>query len=82
MVLLVAAVNIQAQQIPPVERAPVPDFSKVEIKTTRLADDRRVDCRGAALPIRTPFLETKAAWPGPRRTESGFGGKCASRGAL
>jgi cyclase len=40
MVLLAAAVNIQAQQLPAgVERAPVPDFSKVEIKTTRLADD-------------------------------------------
>ena len=40
MVLLVAAVNIQAQQSPPgVERAPRPDFSKVQIKTTRLADD-------------------------------------------
>lgn len=38
-VLLAAAVQIQAQQLPAVERAPVPDFSKVEIKTTRLADD-------------------------------------------
>jgi cyclase len=39
-VLLAAAVNTQAQQSPAgVERAPVPDFSKVEIKTTRLADD-------------------------------------------
>jgi len=40
MVLVAAAGNIQAQQLPAgVERAPVPDFSKVEIKTTRLADD-------------------------------------------
>jgi len=40
MVLLAAAVDIQAQQLPAgVERAPVPDFSKVEIKTTRLDDD-------------------------------------------
>ncbi len=40
MVLLAAAVDIQAQPLPAgVERAPVPDFSKVEIKTTRLADD-------------------------------------------
>jgi cyclase len=39
-VLLVAAVNIQAQQpLPPVERAAPPDFGKVEIKTTRIADD-------------------------------------------
>src|SRR5713101_6885804 len=39
-VLLAAAVDAQAQQSPAgVERAAVPDFSKVEIKTTRLADD-------------------------------------------
>ena len=38
-VLLVAALNIHAQQLPPVERATSPDFNKVEIKTTRLADD-------------------------------------------
>jgi cyclase len=39
LVLLAAVVNIQAQQPPGVERAPIPAFSKVEIKTTRLADD-------------------------------------------
>jgi glyoxylase-like metal-dependent hydrolase (beta-lactamase superfamily II) len=40
VVLLVAAVNIQAQQSPPfVERASVPDFSNVEIKSTRWTDD-------------------------------------------
>ena len=40
MVLLTTAVGLHAQQAPPlVEHAPVPDFSKVEIKTTRLADD-------------------------------------------
>jgi cyclase len=40
VVLLVAAVNIQAQQsLTFVERASVPDFSKVEIKSTRLTDD-------------------------------------------
>jgi cyclase len=40
MILLSAAVDIRAQQPPAlVERASVPDFSKVEIKTTRLADD-------------------------------------------
>lgn len=40
MVLLMAAVGVQAQQAPIfVERASVPDFSKVEFKATRLADD-------------------------------------------
>ncbi len=40
MVLLMASVGLQAQQSPTfVERASVPDFSKVEIKITRLADD-------------------------------------------
>lgn len=40
MVLLVAALDVPAQQPPIfVQRAPVPDFSSVEIKTTRLAED-------------------------------------------
>src|SRR6266478_7953848 len=40
IVLLAVAANVQAEQSPPIlERAPIPDFSKVEIKTTRLADD-------------------------------------------
>jgi len=40
LVVLVATLNCQAQPPPAgVERAPVPDFSKVEIKTTRLAED-------------------------------------------
>lgn len=40
VLLLFPAVDIQAQPTPAiVERAPRPDFSKVEIKTTRLADD-------------------------------------------
>lgn len=40
MVLLAAAASAHAQQPrAQVERAPVPDFSKVEIKTTRLAED-------------------------------------------
>jgi glyoxylase-like metal-dependent hydrolase (beta-lactamase superfamily II) len=40
VVLLASAVTTEAQQPPGgIERAPVPDFSKVEIKTTRLADD-------------------------------------------
>jgi glyoxylase-like metal-dependent hydrolase (beta-lactamase superfamily II) len=38
-VLLVAAVSVHAQPLPQLERAAPPDFSKVEIKTTRLADD-------------------------------------------
>jgi glyoxylase-like metal-dependent hydrolase (beta-lactamase superfamily II) len=39
-VLLIAAVGVRAQQPPTfVQRVPVPDFSKVEIKTTRLTDD-------------------------------------------
>ena len=38
--LLAAAVSIRAQQLlPPVERAAPPDFSKIEIKTARIADD-------------------------------------------
>lgn len=38
--VLTAAVGVQGQPPPPLlERAPPPDFSKVEIKTTRLADD-------------------------------------------
>jgi glyoxylase-like metal-dependent hydrolase (beta-lactamase superfamily II) len=40
MALLMTAAALQAQQTPTlVERAPVPDFSKAEIKTTRLAED-------------------------------------------
>lgn len=39
-VLLAVAANGQAEQSPPIlERASIPDFSKVEVKTTRLADD-------------------------------------------
>lgn len=38
-VLLVAAVNVHAQQLPPVERGTPPNFNKVVIKTTRLAHD-------------------------------------------
>jgi len=39
--LLIAAVDIRAQQLPTflIQRVPRPDFSKVEIKTTRLTDD-------------------------------------------
>lgn len=40
IVLLAVAASVQAEQSAPIlERAPIPDFSKVEIKTTRLADD-------------------------------------------
>jgi cyclase len=40
IVLLAVVANVQAEQSPPIlERAPIPDFSRVEIKTTRLADD-------------------------------------------
>src|SRR5882757_6302184 len=39
ILLLAAVVNVQAQQPAGVERAPISDFSKVEIKTTRLAAD-------------------------------------------
>ena len=40
IILLVAAACLRAQSPPMfVGHAPVPDFSKVEIKTTRLADD-------------------------------------------
>jgi len=39
-VLLVSVANAQPQRpLPQVERAPIPDFTKVEIKTTSLADD-------------------------------------------
>jgi cyclase len=39
-ILLAVAAGAQAQRpLPQPERAPIPDFSKVEIKTTRLADD-------------------------------------------
>ena len=38
--LLIAAVDVRAQPPPTfVHRSPLPDFSKVEIKTTRLTDD-------------------------------------------
>jgi cyclase len=39
--LLIAAVDIRAQQLPPflIQHYPVPDFSKLEIRTTRLTDD-------------------------------------------
>lgn len=40
LVLLIAAIDVRAQQPPTfIQRVPPPDFSKAEIKTTRLTDD-------------------------------------------